>query len=148
MSKSYEESVWDLRSVFATIVTLSERRWLSCARRSSSWHQTLQIYCYILHTVVYWGRRTYETNTLHATTASLFIYILYWTVLSTLIYTYCTMLGLLDRVWSPLVPCISTEDTVWIGNSFITIPITLNYNHSQLSLTLLRVCTIIILTRS
>jgi hypothetical protein len=44
--------------------------------------------------------------------------------------------------------CYSTEDTVRIGNSFITIPFTPHYNHSQLSITLLRVYTIIILTRS
>jgi hypothetical protein len=32
-----------------------------------------------------------------------------------------------------------TEDAVRIANSFITIPITRNYIHSQLSITLLRV---------
>jgi hypothetical protein len=42
----------------------------------------------------------------------------------------------------------STEDAVRIGNSFIIIPITRHYNHSQLSITLLRVYTIIILIRS
>jgi hypothetical protein len=42
----------------------------------------------------------------------------------------------------------STEDAIRIGNSFVTIPITRHYNHSQLSITLLRVYTIIILTRS
>jgi hypothetical protein len=42
----------------------------------------------------------------------------------------------------------STQDTVRIVNSFITIPITRHYNHSQLSITLLRVDTIITLIRS
>jgi hypothetical protein len=55
---------------------------------------------------------------------------------------------LLDQFWPPIVPCYSTEDTVRIVNSFITIPITRNYIHSQLFLALLRVYTIIILTRS
>jgi hypothetical protein len=54
----------------------------------------------------------------------------------------------LDRFWTPVVQRYSTEDAVQIVNWFITIPITRNYNHSQLSLTLLRVYTIIILTRS
>jgi hypothetical protein len=40
------------------------------------------------------------------------------------------------------------EATIRIVNWFITIPITRNYNHSQLFLTLLRVYTIIILARS
>jgi hypothetical protein len=44
------------------------------------------------------------------------------------------MLGLLDQFWPPIVPCYDTEDTVPIGNSFITIQITRNYNHSQLFL--------------
>jgi hypothetical protein len=43
---------------------------------------------------------------------------------------------------------LRTEDAVQIVNSFITISITGNYNHSQLFLTLLCVYTIIILTRS
>jgi hypothetical protein len=55
------------------------------------------------------------------------------------------MLGLLDRFWSPILPCYSTEDAVPIGNFFITIPITHNYDHTQLFLMLLRVYTIIIL---
>jgi hypothetical protein len=42
----------------------------------------------------------------------------------------------------------ATEDAVRIGNPFITIPITRHYNHSQLSITLLRVYIIIILIRS
>jgi hypothetical protein len=42
-----------------------------------------------------------------------------------------------------IVQCYATEDTVLIGNPFITIPITRNYNHSQLSITLLRVYTLI-----
>jgi hypothetical protein len=54
----------------------------------------------------------------------------------------------LDQFWSPIVLCYSTKDAVRIVNSFITIPITRNYNHSQLFLTLLRVYTIILLTRS
>jgi hypothetical protein len=56
--------------------------------------------------------------------------------------------GFLNQFWPPIVPCYSTEDAVRIVNSFITIPITRNYNHPQLFLTLLRVYTIIILTRS
>jgi hypothetical protein len=32
----------------------------------------------------------------------------------------------------PVVPFYSSEDTVRIGNSFITIPITPNYNHNYL----------------
>jgi hypothetical protein len=51
-----------------------------------------------------------------------------------LLYTNCTR--------------YSTGDAVRIGNPFITIPVTSNYNHTQLFLTLLRVYTIIILTRS
>jgi hypothetical protein len=42
----------------------------------------------------------------------------------------------------------STEHAVRIVNSFITVPVTRNYNHTQLFITLLRVYTIIILTRS
>jgi hypothetical protein len=42
----------------------------------------------------------------------------------------------------------ATEDAVQIVNWFITIPIIRHYNHAQLFLTLLRVYTIIILTRS
>jgi hypothetical protein len=44
-----------------------------------------------------------------------------------------------------IVQCYATEDTVRIVNSLITIPITRNYIHSQLFLTLLRVHTITIL---
>jgi hypothetical protein len=62
--------------------------------------------------------------------------------------SYCTMFGVLDLFWPPIVPCYSTEDAVRIVNSFISIPITRNYNHSELFLTLLRVYTIIILIRS
>jgi hypothetical protein len=54
---------------------------------------------------------------------------------------YCTMFGLLDHFWPPVVPCYSTEDAVRIINSFITIPITRNYNHSQLFLTLCHIYT-------
>jgi hypothetical protein len=43
--------------------------------------------------------------------------------------------GVLDHFWSPVVPCYSTEDAVQIVNSFITIPTTHNYIHSQLFLT-------------
>jgi hypothetical protein len=57
------------------------------------------------------------------------------------------LLGLLDQFCTNCTR-YSTEDAVRIVTSFITIPITRNYNHSQLSLTLLRVYTIIILTRS
>jgi hypothetical protein len=59
-----------------------------------------------------------------------------------------TMLGLLDQLWTSVVQCYAAEDTVRIVNSFITITITRNYNHSHLFLTLLRVYTNIILTRS
>jgi hypothetical protein len=57
----------------------------------------------------------------------------------------------LGFTWSLLnlnCTCYTTKDAVRIGNSFITIPITRHYNHSQLSITLLRVYTIIILIRS
>jgi hypothetical protein len=47
-----------------------------------------------------------------------------------LLLLYCTMFAVLDPIWSPIVPCYSTEDTVRIVNSFITIPITRNYNHN------------------
>jgi hypothetical protein len=42
----------------------------------------------------------------------------------------------------------ATENTLRIVNFFISIPITRHYNHSQLSITLLRVYTIIILIHS
>jgi hypothetical protein len=58
------------------------------------------------------------------------------------------MFGLLDQFWTPIVPYFATKDADRIVNSLITIPITRHYNHSQLSITLLRVYTIIILTRS
>jgi hypothetical protein len=64
------------------------------------------------------------------------------------VHIYCTMFGVLDQFWPPVVPCYSTEDAVRIGNSFITIPITRNYNHSQLFLMLLRVYTIVLRTHS
>jgi hypothetical protein len=38
----------------------------------------------------------------------------------------------LDQFWPPIVPCYSTEDTVRIVNSFITIPITRNYTYNYL----------------
>jgi hypothetical protein len=45
--------------------------------------------------------------------------------------SYCTMLGLLDRFWSPIVPCYSTEDAVRNVNSFY-------FNHTSLqSLTII-----------
>jgi hypothetical protein len=47
-----------------------------------------------------------------------------------------------------IVTCYATEDAVRIVTSFISIPITRNYIHSQLSITLLRVYAIIILIRS
>jgi hypothetical protein len=47
----------------------------------------------------------------------------------------------LDQFWSPVVPCYSTEDTVRIGTSFISIPITRNYNHSQSFITLCHIYT-------
>jgi hypothetical protein len=40
------------------------------------------------------------------------------------------MFGLPDQFCPPVVPCYATEDTVRIVNSFITIPITRNYNHN------------------
>jgi hypothetical protein len=52
--------------------------------------------------------------------------------------SYCTMLGLLDHLW-PQLYSYSTEDAVRIGNSFITV-----LNHTQLSITRLRVYTLII----
>jgi hypothetical protein len=61
---------------------------------------------------------------------------------------YCTMFGSLLDQFCTNCTRYSTEDAVRIDNSFITIPIARNYNHSQLFLTLLRVYTIIILTRS
>jgi hypothetical protein len=61
---------------------------------------------------------------------------------------YCTMLRVTSSVLTTSCTCHATEDTLRIVNSFITIPITRNYNHSQLFLTLLRVYTIIILIRS
>jgi hypothetical protein len=45
--------------------------------------------------------------------------------------------GLLDQFWPPIILCYSTEDAVRIVNSFISIPITRNYIHSQLFLKLL-----------
>jgi hypothetical protein len=62
--------------------------------------------------------------------------------------TYCTVLGLLDQFWTPIVPFYAIEDAVRIGNYFITIPITHNYIHSQLLLKLLRVYTAYNHTRS
>jgi hypothetical protein len=47
----------------------------------------------------------------------------------------------LDQFWPPVVPCYAIEDAFRIVNSFITIPITRNYIHSQLFLTLLHVYT-------
>jgi hypothetical protein len=47
----------------------------------------------------------------------------------------------LDPFWPPVVPCYSTEDAVRIVTSFISIPITRKYIHSQLFLTLLHMYT-------
>jgi hypothetical protein len=58
------------------------------------------------------------------------------------------MLGVLLEQFCTNCTRYSTEDAVRMGKSFITIPITRNYNHTQLFLTLLRVYKIIILTRS
>jgi hypothetical protein len=58
------------------------------------------------------------------------------------------MLGVLDQFWPPVVPCYDTEDAVRVVNSFITIPITRNYNHSQLFLTLCHIYTAYNHTRS
>jgi hypothetical protein len=54
----------------------------------------------------------------------------------------------LDQFWLQVVPCYATEDAVQIVNSFITIPITRNYNHSQLFLTLCHIYTAYNHTRS
>jgi hypothetical protein len=58
------------------------------------------------------------------------------------------MFGVTWSVLTTNCTCYATEDAVRIGNPFITIPVTRNYIHSQLFLTLLRVYTIILLTRS
>jgi hypothetical protein len=63
-------------------------------------------------------------------------------------YILYTVRWLLWSVLTPSCTCYTTGDAVRIVNPFITIPITRNYNHSQLFLTLLRVYTIIILIRS
>jgi hypothetical protein len=57
------------------------------------------------------------------------------------------MFGLLDHFCLPVVPCYATEDASQIVNLFIYNLHPRNYNHSQLFLTLLRVYTIMILTR-
>jgi hypothetical protein len=49
--------------------------------------------------------------------------------------------GLLDQFWPSILPFYATENTVRIVTSFITIPITRNYIHSQLFLTLLHMYT-------
>jgi hypothetical protein len=51
-------------------------------------------------------------------------------------FSYCSMLGVLDPFWPPVVQCFATEDAVRIVNFFITIPTTRTYNHSQLFLKL------------
>jgi hypothetical protein len=58
------------------------------------------------------------------------------------------MFGVTWSLLNPSCTVLRTEDAVRIGNSFITIPITRNYNYPQLFLSLLRIYTIIILTRS
>jgi hypothetical protein len=59
-------------------------------------------------------------------------------------YTYIVQCSGTRPVLISNCTCYSTEDAVRIVNSFITIPITRNCNHSQLFLTLLRVYTITI----
>jgi hypothetical protein len=54
----------------------------------------------------------------------------------------------LDQFWTPIVPCYSTEDAFRIVNSFVTIPITRNYIHSQLFLMLLHMYSLQSLIRS
>jgi hypothetical protein len=79
-----------------------------------------------------------------------------WSNRMVLMELYCTVyiwhqMYRVGGYWSLLTTYCrrySTEDAVQIVNFFITILITRHYNHSQLSLTLLRVYTIIILTRS
>jgi hypothetical protein len=56
--------------------------------------------------------------------------------------------GLLDQFCPPVVRCLCTEDAVWVVNSFITIPVTRNYIHSQLFLTLCHIYTAYNHTRS
>jgi hypothetical protein len=51
------------------------------------------------------------------------------------------MFGVLDHFWPPVVLCYATEDAVQIGNCFITIRTTRNYNHSQLFITLCHIYT-------
>jgi hypothetical protein len=48
--------------------------------------------------------------------------VIYPTIILIVILSYCTMLGVLDHFWPPVVSCYSTEDTVWIGNWFIYNP--------------------------
>jgi hypothetical protein len=60
---------------------------------------------------------------------------------------YCAMLGVLDHFWPPVAPCFATEDAVQIVNSFYYIPITRNYIHLQLFLTLCHIYTDYNLTR-
>jgi hypothetical protein len=55
------------------------------------------------------------------------------------------MFRVLDHFWPPVVQWYATDDAIRIVTSFISIPITRNYIHLQLFLTLLRVYTITIL---
>jgi hypothetical protein len=60
---------------------------------------------------------------------------------------YCTIFGVLDQFWHIIVRVTPLETPFGLWIPFITIPIIRNYIHSQLFLTLLRIYTIIILTR-
>jgi hypothetical protein len=56
----------------------------------------------------------------------------------TYVSIYCTMLGVLARFCPNNCPGYATENTVLIVDSFIPIPITRSYNHTQLLLTILQ----------
>jgi hypothetical protein len=58
--------------------------------------------------------------------------------------TYCTMLGLLDQFWTPVVRVSPLKTPSGLLIPLFTIPVTCHYNHTQLSITRLRVYTIII----
>jgi hypothetical protein len=65
---------------------------------------------------------------------------------------HCTMtvynVRVLDQFWPPFVPCYALTTPFGLLSPFISIPITRNYNHTQLFLTRLRVYTLTILIRS
>jgi hypothetical protein len=65
-----------------------------------------------------------------------------------LLLRYCTMFGVTWSLLTTSSTCYATEDAVRIVNSFITIPITRNYNHSQLFITLCHIYTAYNRTRS